>query len=85
VHVGLQPMEPGWDKSFSAEALSGLDHWTQESMQAIVSAAKARTIALEINDISHTPDERFIRMAREQGLKFTFDSDARIPAPSSAR
>jgi histidinol phosphatase-like PHP family hydrolase len=27
--------------------------------------------------MSHTPDERFIRMAREQGLKFTFGSDAR--------
>lgn len=46
-------------------------------MQAIVSAAKARSIAIEINDMSHTPDERFIRMAREQGLKFTFGSDAR--------
>ena len=145
VYVGLQPMEPGWDKSFSAEALSGLDYvlmdpqsipladggyqriwelqtyvedaeefmarymahclhvlerepiqifgwplflpvciardyyslWTQERMQAIVSAAKARSIALEINDMSHTPDERFIRLAREQGLKFTFGSDAR--------
>jgi histidinol phosphatase-like PHP family hydrolase len=145
VYVGLQPMEPGWDESFSAEALSGLDYvlmdpqsipladggyqriwelqtyvedaeefmarymahclhvlnrepiqifgwplflpvciardyytlWTQERMQAIVSAAKARNIALEINDMSHTPDERFILMAREQGLKFTFGSDAR--------
>jgi histidinol phosphatase-like PHP family hydrolase len=145
VYVGLQPMEPGWDKSFSAEALAQLDYvlmdpqsvplpnggyqriwelqtyvedtdefmarymahclrvlerepiqvfgwplflpvciardyyslWTQERMQAIVSAAKARTIAIEINDMSHTPDERFIRMAREQGLKFTFGSDAR--------
>ena len=145
VYVGLQPMEPGWDKGFSAEALAGLDYvlmdpqsiplpnggyqriwelqtyvedteefmarymahclhvlerepiqifgwplflpvciardyyslWTQERMQALVSAAKARSIAIEINDMSHTPDERFIRMAREQGLKFTFGSDAR--------
>jgi len=46
-------------------------------MQAIVSAAKGRGIAIEINDMSHTPDERFIRMARDQGLKFTFGSDAR--------
>jgi hypothetical protein len=29
---------------FSAEALSGRDYWTQERMQAIVSAAKARTM-----------------------------------------
>ena len=145
VYVGLQPMEPGWDKGFSAEALAGVDYvlmdpqsvplpgggyqriwelqtyvedteefmarymahclhvlerepiqifgwplflpvciardyyslWTQERMHALVSAAKARTIAIEINDMSHTPDERFIRMARDQGLKFTFGSDAR--------
>ena len=145
VYVGLQPMEPGWDKGFSAEALALVDYvlmdpqsvplpgggyqriwelqtyvedtdefmarymahclhvlerepiqvfgwplflpvciardyyslWTQERMQALVSAAKARTIAIEINDMSHTPDERFIRMAREQGLKFTFGSDSR--------
>jgi histidinol phosphatase-like PHP family hydrolase len=145
VYVGLQPMEPGWDKGFSAEALADLDYvlmdpqsvplpgggyqriwelqtyvedtdefmarymahclhvlehepiqvfgwplflpvciardyyslWTQERMQALVSAAKARTIAIEINDMSHTPDERFIRMAKGQGLKFTFGSDAR--------
>jgi hypothetical protein len=145
VYVGLQPMEPGWDKGFSKEALALVDYvlmdpqsiplpdggyqriwelqtyvedtdefmarymahclhvlehepiqvfgwplflpvciardyyglWTQERMQAIVSAAKARSIAIEINDMSHTPDERFIRMAREQGLRFTFGSDAR--------
>jgi hypothetical protein len=145
VYIGLQPMEPGWDKGFSAEALAGVDYvlmdpqsvplpgggyqriwelqtyvedtdefmarymahclhvlerepiqifgwplflpvciardyyslWTQERMQALVSAAKARAIAIEINDMSHTPDERFIRMARDQGLKFTFGSDAR--------
>ena len=145
VYVGLQPMEPGWDKRFSAQALAELDYvlmdpqsiplpdggyqriwelqtyvedteefmarymahclhvlerepiqifgwplflpvciardyyrlWTHERMQAIVSAAKARSIAIEINDMAHTPDERFIRMAREQGLKFTFGSDAR--------
>jgi len=26
VYVGLQPMEPGWDKGFSAEALAGVDY-----------------------------------------------------------
>ncbi len=145
VYVGLQPMEPGWDRAFSKEALALVDYvlmdpqsvplpgggfqriwelqtyvedtdefmarsmahclhvlehepiqvfgwplflpvciardyyslWTQERMQALVRAAKARTIAIEINDMAHTPDERFIRMAREQGLKFTFGSDAR--------
>lgn len=51
--------------------------WTQERMQQIITAAKKRNIAIEINDMAHTPHEEFILMAKEQGLKFTFGSDAR--------
>jgi histidinol phosphatase-like PHP family hydrolase len=51
--------------------------WTEKRMQQIISAAKKRNIAIEINDMSHTPHEKFINMAREQGLKFTFGSDSR--------
>jgi histidinol phosphatase-like PHP family hydrolase len=51
--------------------------WTEKRMQQIISAAKARKIAIEINDMSHTPHDKFILMAKEQGLKFTFGSDQR--------
>lgn len=51
--------------------------WTQERMQQLISAAKRRNIAFEINDMSHTPHEAFIKMAKAQGLKFAFGSDAR--------
>jgi histidinol phosphatase-like PHP family hydrolase len=51
--------------------------WTEKRMSQIISAAKARNIALEINDMAHTPHEKFILMAKEQGLKFTFGSDSR--------
>ncbi len=51
--------------------------WTQERMQRLITTAKARNIAFEINDMSHTPHEEFISMAKEQGLKFTFGSDSR--------
>lgn len=53
------------------------DIWTDERMQQIISAAKARNVNIEINDLAHTPHERFIMMAKEQGLKFTFGSDTR--------
>jgi histidinol phosphatase-like PHP family hydrolase len=53
--------------------------WTKERMQQIISAAKARNIAIEINDMAHTPHKEFILMAKEQGLKFTFGSDSRTP------
>ena len=29
--------------------------------------------------MAHTPHEKFILMAKEQGLKFTFGSDSRTP------
>jgi len=51
--------------------------WTDDRMQQLISAAKKRNIAFEINDMSHTPHERFINIAKEQGLKFTFGSDSR--------
>jgi hypothetical protein len=145
VLIGLQPVNLGWSKSFSAELLAQVDYvlmdpqtiplrngefmhiwqfdtyvedtdefmerymaysmqvltqepinifgwplflpvciardyyklWTQDRMQQLISAAKARNIAFEINDMSHTPHEEFIRMAKDQGLKFTFGSDSR--------
>jgi hypothetical protein len=51
--------------------------WTEERMQKIIEALKKRDLAVEINDIAHTPHEKFILMAKEQGLKFTFGSDSR--------
>jgi histidinol phosphatase-like PHP family hydrolase len=46
-------------------------------MHKIIEALKKKDLAVEINDIAHTPHERFISMAKEQGLKFTFGSDSR--------
>lgn len=53
--------------------------WTEERMQAIISAAKKKNIAIEINDMSHTPHDKFIIKAKQAGLKFTFGSDSRNP------
>jgi hypothetical protein len=51
--------------------------WTEERLRTIVAALKKRGLAVEINDLAHTPHEAFIGMAKEQGLKFTFGSDTR--------
>lgn len=53
--------------------------WTDERMQQIISAARKRNIAIEINDMAHTPHDKFILMAKKAGLKFTFGSDSRNP------
>jgi histidinol phosphatase-like PHP family hydrolase len=51
--------------------------WTEERMQQIITAARKKNIAIEINDMAHTPHDKFILMAKKQGLKFTFGSDSR--------
>jgi hypothetical protein len=51
--------------------------WTENRMQIIISGLKKKNLNIEINDLAHTPHEKFINMAKEQGLKFTFGSDTR--------
>jgi histidinol phosphatase-like PHP family hydrolase len=51
--------------------------WTEARMQQIITAAKKRNIAIEINDMAHTPHDKFILSAKKAGLKFTFGSDSR--------
>ncbi len=53
--------------------------WTPRRMQRIVDLAKARNIAIEINEVAHVPDETFITRAKQAGLKFTFGTDSRTP------
>lgn len=51
--------------------------WTPARQRAIIDAAKAHKVAIEINDMAHTPHEEFILEARRAGLKFTLGSDSR--------
>jgi hypothetical protein len=51
--------------------------WTDQRMQTIISALKKRKLNIEINDLAHTPHEKFVNMAKDAGLKFTFGSDTR--------
>ena len=51
--------------------------WTRPRMQRIIDLAKARKIAIEINEVAHVPDENFITLVKRAGLKFTFGTDSR--------
>lgn len=51
--------------------------WTEKRMGQIITAAKMRNIAIEINDMAHKPHEAFILKAKQAGLKFAFGSDSR--------
>jgi len=51
--------------------------WTKPRVDRILQMALARKLALEINEVSHVPDEDFILAAKRAGLKFTFGTDSR--------
>jgi len=46
-------------------------------MQRIIDLAKAKKLAIEINEVAHVPNDHFITMAKRAGLKFTFGTDSR--------
>ena len=49
--------------------------WTDERMRQVIEAAVANHVALEINADSGLPSDRFIRLAKRMGAKFTFGSN----------
>jgi histidinol phosphatase-like PHP family hydrolase len=51
--------------------------WTPQRVDRIIDLARARKIAIEINEVAHVPDENFIGRAKRAGLKFTFGTDSR--------
>ena len=51
--------------------------WTPQRVDRIIELARARKIAIEINEVAHVPDENFIGRAKRAGLKFTFGTDSR--------
>lgn len=51
--------------------------WTAERMQKVVDLALKKDIAIEINEVAQVPKPRFIALAKEAGLKFTFGTDSR--------
>lgn len=49
--------------------------WTDERMRRLIRATIDNRVALEINARSGLPHERFIRMAKRMGAKFTFGTN----------
>lgn len=51
--------------------------WTEDRMIDIIALAKKKNIALEISTPMHVPSKKFILLAKENGLKFSFGTNAR--------
>ncbi|MEO6568097.1 MAG: family 16 glycoside hydrolase [Opitutaceae bacterium] len=48
--------------------------WTEARMQKVIAAAVANGVAIEINTVHVLPSERFIRLAKAAGAKFSIGS-----------
>lgn len=53
------------------------DIWTKKRMVTIIDLAKERNVALEIQENIRIPSEKFIKLAKKAGIKFTFGTNAR--------
>ena len=59
--------------------------WTKPRVRRIIDlcadtkqpARPGKKLAIEINEVAHVPDENFIMLAKQAGLKFTFGTDSR--------
>ena len=49
--------------------------WTDQRMRQVIQAAIDNGVALEINATSGLPSDRFIRLAKQMGAKFTFGTN----------
>jgi histidinol phosphatase-like PHP family hydrolase len=51
--------------------------WTDERMQKIIDVAVKKDIAIELNELAKVPKIKFVKMAKQAGIKFTFGTDSR--------
>lgn len=49
--------------------------WTEERMRRIIDAAVRNKVALELNNLNRIPSYRFIKLAKQAGVKFTFGTN----------
>jgi hypothetical protein len=49
--------------------------WTEDRMRKVVRAARSGEVAMELNNRYRLPSEKFVRMAKEEGVKFTFGTN----------
>lgn len=49
--------------------------WTDKRMLRIIDAALKHNIALELNNLNRIPSFRFVKLAKDRGVKFTFGTN----------
>ncbi|HOO82970.1 MAG TPA: hypothetical protein PLS94_00265 [Prolixibacteraceae bacterium] len=60
------------------------EFWTTERMMKVIEAAKSKNVAIEINNRFEIPSEKFIKLAKAEGVLFTIGTnnvDKNFPRP----
>ncbi len=72
-----EPIDIYVNPTFLPEAMAA-DYdalWTPERMSKVIEAAKKNDVAIEINNRYRIPNDRFIRRAKQAGIKFSFGTN----------
>jgi hypothetical protein len=79
--ITMQPIDILANVSWLPAPLAGeYDRfWTRARIEKVVGAAVKHRVALEISSSFKLPTLRFLNIAREAGVKFTFGSNGRYP------
>ncbi|HOW72083.1 MAG TPA: hypothetical protein PKY77_15905 [Phycisphaerae bacterium] len=79
--ISRQPIDILANVSWLPAPLAGDydQYWTKARIRKVVDAAIKHRVALEISSSFKLPTLRFLRIAKEAGVKFTFGSNGRYP------
>jgi hypothetical protein len=72
-----EPIDVYVNPTFLPAAISARydELWTEERMTRVIDAAVGRGVAIEINGRYKLPSERFLRLAKRKGARFTFGTN----------
>ncbi len=75
--VTTEPIDIYVNPTYLPEQIAGRydELWTDERIEAVVTALADSRVALEINNRNRIPSATFIRKAKEAGVKFTFGTN----------
>jgi hypothetical protein len=75
--LSTEPIDIYVNPTFLPECISSEYNklWTKERMLRVIHAAVKNGVAIEINNRYHIPSEKFIKLAKKEGAKFSFGTN----------
>ncbi|HBB92039.1 MAG TPA: hypothetical protein DC042_10050 [Bacteroidales bacterium] len=75
--LGTEPIDIYVNPTFLPECISSEYNqlWTEERMLRVIRSAIENNVAIEINNRYRIPSEKFIKLAKKEGAKFSFGTN----------